>query len=91
MPRNHLSGAVMVPKERTVTTTDLLPSVAPTDDRPNGASQMQSRARALRATARGMDPILAVSYRRRASELELELWIRNLQSGGSPDDSPVAA
>ena len=74
-----------------MTTTELLPSVATPVARPTGACGLHSRALALRATARAIDPILAVSYRRRASELELELWIHTVRSGGTSDDPPKAA
>ena len=36
-------------------------------------SRLQRRADSLRQLARSVDPILAMSYRRRACELELEL------------------
>jgi len=45
----------------------------------------------LRRLAGSVDPILATSYRRRACELELELWIHIVRSGLPPQDSPVAA
>lgn len=34
------------------------------------------RARRLRRQARRMDPVVAQAFRRRASELELEIWLR---------------
>jgi len=52
---------------------------------------LQRRADALRQVADSVDPILANSYRRRASELELEAWIHVVRSGVTPDDSPLAA
>lgn len=52
---------------------------------------LQRRADSLRQVADSVNPILANSYRRRASELELEAWIHVVQNGGTPDDSPLAA
>ncbi len=52
---------------------------------------LQRRADSLRQVADSVDPILANSYRRRASELELEAWIHVVRSGATPDDSPLAA
>jgi hypothetical protein len=54
-------------------------------------SRLQSRADSLRRLAHSVDPILATSYRRRACELELELWIHIVRSGLPPQDSPLAA
>ena len=53
--------------------------------------RLQQRADSLRSLAQSVDPILATSYRRRASELELEVWVHVVRSGVSPDDSPLAA
>ena len=53
--------------------------------------RLQQRADSLRSLAQSVDPILATSYRRRASELELEVWVHVVRSGISPDDSPLAA
>ena len=52
---------------------------------------LQRRADSLRRLATSLDPILANSYRRRASELELEVWIHIVRSGLTPEDSPLAA
>jgi len=52
---------------------------------------LQRRADSLRCLAESVDPILANSYRRRASELELEVWIHLVRSGLTPGDSPLAA
>ncbi len=52
---------------------------------------LQRRADSLRRLAGSVDPILANSYRRRASELELEVWIHLVRSGLAPEDSPLAA
>ncbi|CAB4601771.1 unannotated protein [freshwater metagenome] len=54
-------------------------------------SRLQHRAISLRRLATSVDPILANSYRRRASELELELWIHVVRCGLTPEDSPLAA
>ena len=54
-------------------------------------SRLQRRADSLRQLARSVDPILAMSYRRRACELELELWIHIVRSGLPPQDPPLAA
>ncbi len=54
-------------------------------------SRLQRRANSLRQLARSVDPILAMSYRRRACELELELWIHIVRSGLPPQDPPLAA
>lgn len=54
-------------------------------------ARLQHRAESLRSVAQSVDPILATSYRRRASELELEVWVHVVRSGVSPDDSPLAA
>lgn len=52
---------------------------------------LQRRADSLRQVADSVDPILANSYRRRASELELEAWIHIVRCGLTPEDSPLAA
>jgi hypothetical protein len=54
-------------------------------------SRLQRRANSLRRLAPSVDPILATSFRRRACELELELWIHIVRSGLPPQDSPLAA
>ena len=64
------------------------PPIAP---RSSELSRLQQRAESLRQCACSVDPILATSYRRRASELELEVWILLVRSGDNPDDSPLAA
>lgn len=53
---------------------------------------LRDRATHLRGAAVEVDDILAPTYRRRASELELEAWIAEVQSGIPYDDvSPIAA
>ena len=63
----------------------------PLTPRSGELSRLQQRAESLRQRACSVDPILATSYRRRASELELEVWILLVRSGDNPDDSPLAA
>jgi hypothetical protein len=43
---------------------------------------MSDRARHLRRQARGMHPMIASAYRRRASELELAEWVAHLSRPG---------
>jgi hypothetical protein len=56
------------------------------------AHSLSQRATSLRTQARGLSPVLAATYRRRASELELEAFIAEVQSGVSYDQIhlPVA-
>ncbi|MCD9623531.1 hypothetical protein [Rhabdothermincola salaria] len=42
---------------------------------------LRSRATSLRHQADALDDVLAVTYRRRASELEMEAWILEVQFG----------
>lgn len=42
---------------------------------------MQGRSRALRRQARGLDPVLARAYRRRAAEIQLGAWAYAARSG----------
>ena len=44
------------------------------------AANMRHRAESLRQQASGLDDVLAMSYRRRASELELEAFLTGLQA-----------
>lgn len=55
------------------------------------ASVLRQRARSLRDQARFLSPLLANAYRRRASELELEAWLGELQAGVPCDDLHPAA
>ena len=50
---------------------------------------LKLRAESLRRTAEGLCEILAVTYRRRASELEMEWWLMKLRTGHAVD--PLAA
>lgn len=43
---------------------------------------LHDRAASLRSQADGLPEVLAVTYRRRASELELEAWALELRAGG---------
>ncbi|MEX1218547.1 MAG: hypothetical protein WEA11_08525 [Acidimicrobiales bacterium] len=45
------------------------------------AGGLRDRARSLRLLADDVSPVLATSYRRRASELELLIWIHQIKSG----------
>ncbi len=45
------------------------------------AHTMRQRASSLRAQADAVGPVLGETYRRRASELELEAFVSELQSG----------
>ncbi len=45
------------------------------------AARLRGRARGMRSQARALDSVLAGSYRRRASELELQAWVAELASG----------
>ena len=45
------------------------------------AAVLRERAASLRAQAPSLPEVLASTYRRRASELELEAWVAELQSG----------
>jgi hypothetical protein len=42
---------------------------------------MQGRSRALRRQARGLDPVLARAYRRRAAEIQLGAWAYAARTG----------
>jgi hypothetical protein len=45
------------------------------------AAVLRDRATSLRRQAAQLEGVLADTYRRRASELELETWIAEVQSG----------
>jgi len=45
------------------------------------ARHLRQRATSLRTQARSLSPVLATAYRRRASEVEFEAWVAELQSG----------
>lgn len=54
------------------------------------ARSLRDRATSLRAQADHLGPLLDATYRRRASELEMEAWLLEVQSG-LPYDQVVAA
>ena len=54
-------------------------------------AELRSRATTLRSLSSNVHPILATTYRRRACELELALWVHEVRYGHSPDDPSVAA
>ena len=55
------------------------------------ARHLPQRADSLRAQALTLSPVLATAYRRRASELEFEAWVSELQSGVPYDQVHPAA
>jgi len=55
------------------------------------ARHLRQRAESLRAQSVGLSPVLATAYRRRASELEFESWVSELQSGVPYDQVHPAA
>ncbi|MEZ5144041.1 MAG: hypothetical protein R2726_16200 [Acidimicrobiales bacterium] len=55
------------------------------------AESMRRRAASLRSQAEHLGRVLATSYRRRASELELEAFVLEVQSGVPTDRVHTAA
>jgi hypothetical protein len=55
------------------------------------AALLRQRAASLRTQAEALSPPLAAAYRRRASELELESWLDELQAGLPYDEIQPAA
>jgi hypothetical protein len=54
------------------------------------ATMVRRRAESLRQQAAKLDPVLSITYRRRASELELEAWLLDVQAGvATLDDEGV--
>jgi hypothetical protein len=45
------------------------------------AALLRQRAERMRHDARTLDDVLAMSYRRRASELEMEAWVLEVRAG----------
>lgn len=45
------------------------------------ATHLRHRAESLRQQAAGFDEVLGMSYRRRASELEMEAWLLEVRAG----------
>jgi hypothetical protein len=54
------------------------------------AISLRERAASLRSQAPQLDEFVGATYRRRASELELEAWVLEIQSG-LPYDQIVGA
>jgi hypothetical protein len=54
-------------------------------------TELRSRAATLRSLSTNVHPILATTYRRRACEIELALWVHEVRCGQSPDDPSLAA
>ena len=55
------------------------------------AAELRDRARSLRSLSTDVHPMLATTYRRRACELELALWIHEVRHGQTPEGPPLAA
>jgi hypothetical protein len=55
------------------------------------ANNLRQRAQSLRAQAPELPAVLATAYRRRASELEFESWVSELQAGLPYDQVHPAA
>jgi len=55
------------------------------------AHVLRQRAHSLREQARALNRPLATAYRRRASELEFEAWVSELQAGLPYDEVHPAA
>ena len=53
----------------------------PTPTDPEGPAVLLARAAFLRELADDVEPLVATSIRRRASELELTAWVLELRSG----------
>jgi hypothetical protein len=45
------------------------------------AANMRHRAESLRQQAADLDEVLGMSYRRRASELQMEAWLLEVRAG----------
>jgi hypothetical protein len=59
----------------TTTTTDI------DESRVRQANELRRRASRLRRQAGRVDHVLSMTYRRRASELEMQAWVIELQAG----------
>ena len=55
------------------------------------ADNMRHRAESLRQQAADLDEVLAMSYRRRASELEMEAWVLEVRAGVPEPELHTAA
>ena len=56
-------------------------TVISSDGLAGNVTQLRNRAASLRRTADGQHEVVAQAYRRRAAELELEVWLTQLRSG----------
>jgi hypothetical protein len=70
--------------------TDQLPARSTTRVT-EGPELLRSRAASLRSQADQLSELLATTYRRRASELELEAWILEVEAGVPVDQIPSPA
>lgn len=66
-------------------------ALSTTDGDPAETRPLRIRARHLRTVADGLDTVLAVSWRRRASELEFEAWLLEARAGAPFGDLDAAA
>jgi hypothetical protein len=55
----------------------------------DGVSELRARAERLRSRAESANEVLAITYRRRACELEFQAWLTELRAGHRV--GPVAA
>jgi hypothetical protein len=55
------------------------------------AANMRHRAESLRQQASNLDDVLSMSYRRRASELEMEAWVLEVRAGVPEPELHTAA
>ena len=55
------------------------------------AQLLRHRAESLRQQAATLDEVLGTTYRRRASELEMEAWVLEIRAGAHDDDEVPAA
>ena len=55
------------------------------------AANLRHRASSLREQAGSLDDVLSLTYRRRASELELEAWLLDAHAGAKADEAHSAA
>ena len=55
------------------------------------AANLRQRGESLRQQAANLDEVLAMSYRRRASELEMEAWVLEVRAGVPEPELHTAA
>ena len=87
-------AAEIVVAETTTTTTAVAAATvtgAVDEVRVAEATQMRRRADGLRQQAQGLDEVLGTSYRRRASELEMQAWVVEVRAGVPDSDLKHAA